>query len=157
MIGAALETGLVYAVHGAAWAIAVRRVGFHPAVTVLGLAMCASWAIGEAYAGPTRDVLNIMVDLSTVITLMVCRQHCACGARDRLIALVAQSLIFWRCVHIGGGQYIDHWAFAAVVNCAVLLQLLIAGGLVDVIGRSIDHRLGRLHRGLQRALRVVAS
>jgi hypothetical protein len=145
------ETTAVYAAQLGLWCLAVWRVGCRPSVLALAAAMTASWLVGNALHGTDRDVANALLDLGTILAI----RATSCGARDRQVCAIALALIVWRCVYMAG-PYIDHYPFAVVVNCAVALQLIVAGGMMDGAGRRIDRWVHRLPDRGARAIRYVA-
>lgn len=148
-----METAIVYAAHTALWAMAFHRVGPRPVIAILAASTVLSWTICSLYQGNDRVVMMMMLDLSMIVALRVCHG----GARDRMVAAISLGMIFWRCLHIADGdRYIGFWTYAAAINCAAAAQFLIAGGVADGIGRSIDHWAGHLSHRLQYLLRMVA-
>lgn len=151
-MGTVWETLAVYGLQGLLWFLALYRRGARPCIVVLGLSLAASWWIGEVFAGNDRAVAMILLDLALVLVL----QELHTGAHQRLVAFLAVVCIGIRASY-ASVPYTDRHTYAAALNCAVVLQLLIAGGWCDQWGRSIDDRLDRLHPRLARAVRNVAT
>lgn len=149
-MGTIWETLAVYGLQGLLWFIALWRMGAKPCVVVLGVNLALSWLIGEALAGNDRAVAMIMLDFATVMIM----QEYHAGPHERLVALLAVLCIANRFML---KPYMDQHTYAAALNCAVVLQLLIAGGCIDQWGRSLDHWLDRLGPRLARAVRHVAT
>lgn len=144
---------MVYAIHAALLALALRRVGLQPVTVVLGLCMVSSWFVGTIREDVNRTVGMILLDLTTVLAL----HSSANGGRARMVALISQTMILWRGLHLSiVGSYIDYWTYVAVINVVTAVQFLIGGGLADAVGHWIDDRAGRLSPRLQSALRMVA-
>lgn len=152
-MGTIWETLAVYGLQGLLWFVALWRVGARPCVVVLGVNLFASWIIGEAFIGNDRAVAMILLDLITILTL----QELRTGPHERLVAALALAMIIWRTASYAIIPYTGRHTYAAALNCAVTVQLLIAGGWIDQWGRSLDHRLDRLHPRLARAVRHVAT
>lgn len=152
-MGTVWETLAVYGLQGALWFGALYRFGAKPAVVMLGISLMLSWWLGELLDGNDRKVAMIMVDLVTVLAL----QQMHVGAHERLVAALALLMIAWRGFSHLIAPGMERYAYAVVLNCIVVLQLLIAGGWIDDWGRALDDRLDRLHPRLARALRHVAT
>ena len=152
-MGTVQETLAVYGLQGALWALALWRVGARPCVAVLAGNLACSWWIGEVFAGNDRAVAMIVVDFLTIITL----REFPVGPHEKVVALIALSMILWRAASDVIVPYIGHYTYAVAINCAVIAQLLIAGGLIDEWARRADHWLDRLYPRLARAARNVAT
>lgn len=152
-MGTIWETLAIYGLQGALWFAALWRMGARPCVLALGVNLAVSWCLGEALVDDDRKVAMIMVDLATVLYL----QEKHVSAQERLVAALAVLMITWRGFSHVIDPHLAHYTYAAALNCAVVLQLLIAGGWVDQWGRSLDRRIDRLHPRVARALRHVAT
>ncbi len=152
-MGTIWETLAIYGLQSLLWALALWRVGAVPAVAVLGINLMISWWLGELLEGNDRAVAMIMVDLATVLLL----QEWHVSAHERLVAALAVLMIAWRAASYAIVPYAGRHTYAAALNCAVVLQLLIAGGWIDDWGRSLDRWLDRLHPRVARAVRDVAT
>jgi hypothetical protein len=152
-MGTLSETLAVYGLQGALWALALWRVGARPCVAVLAVNLAASWAIGEAFTGNDRAAAMILLDLGTIMAL----REMPTGAHEKFVALLALAMILWRAASYAVVPYTGRHTYAVVINCAVVAQLLIAGGLIDEWARRAGHWLDSLHPRLARAARHVAS
>jgi ABC-type Co2+ transport system permease subunit len=61
-----------------------------------------------------------------------------CG-RARIIGVIGLAKLVARLTY-ASNPYIDHWTFAAIMNCAFAAQVIVAGGLADGIGCWISDR-----------------
>ena len=147
-----MEQTALYCAHMALWLAAIWRAGGSVSVLVLAVNLSGSWIIGEATTGYDRAVAMILLDLGTILALRAWGE----GARDRLVAALALAMIFWRSTYMAA-PYINQWTYAATINCAVALQLIVCGGLADGLGRSVDSWLSRVWPRGARALRHVAT
>ncbi|NBW09750.1 MAG: hypothetical protein EBR82_17175 [Caulobacteraceae bacterium] len=152
-MGTLQETLAVYGLQGTLWVVALWRVGARPAVAVLAANLALSWWIGELFAGNDRAVAMIVVDLLTIIGL----RELPVGPQEKFVALIALSMILWRTASSVIVPYMGHYTYAVAINCAVIAQLLIAGGLIDEWARRADHWLDSLHPRLARAARNLAA
>lgn len=151
-MGTVWETLAVYGLQGALWFGALYRCGVRPAIVVLFFALPASWWLGELFDGNDRAVAMMLLDYGVVVALL----HMHIGTHERLVALLAQVCIGIRGAYVSV-HYTDHYTYAAALNCAVILQLLIAGGWCDQWGHGIDHWLDRMDPRLARAVRNLAT
>lgn len=142
-------TYLPHVVHLAALALLWRRMG--PLSWLMLSSMACSWIVGYRLGGVDRTVAMILIDLSLILAIRTSIE----GARARLVAAIALCLIVMRASYMGI-PYISHTVYAVIVNSAFILQLLIGGGVADVVGRWIDNRLSRIWPWGARALRYVA-
>lgn len=149
-MGTIWETLAIYGLQGLLWFIALWRMGAKPCVVVLGANLALSWLLGEILAGDDRRLAMMLLDFATV---MIMREYHV-GPHERLVALLAVLCI---AIRLMLKPYINNYTYVASLNCAVVLQLLIAGGCIDQWGRSLDHWLDRLAPRLARAVRHVAT
>lgn len=149
-MGTIWETLAIYGLQELLWFIALWRMGAKASVAVLGVNLALSWIIGEAFEGNDRTIAMILIDFATVMIM----QEMRVTAHERLISALAVLMIAVRLIF---KPYMDHHTYAAALNCAVVLQLLIAGGCIDQWGRSLDRWLHRLDPRLARAVRHVAT
>lgn len=110
-----------------------HRVGFRPSLIILSVAMLAAFLSGLYLGGPSRVVALILVDLCTIFAVKVWHDR----SHDRLVAAVALGSIIWTVAYIKV-PYINYLAYASGLNCAAVMQLLIAGGMADGLGRRIN-------------------
>lgn len=144
MLTAAIYTSMVML-----FVAGIRRVGVRPVLIILALSMASSAAVGATFDGPARIVGFILCDTFTIFAVAAWRDR----DRDRVIGLVSWACIWWSLGY--NNQYMDYAIYAAGLNCAAALQLLIGGGMLDDVGRHIDDWLdSRWPRGA-RALRYV--
>jgi hypothetical protein len=128
-------------------------VGARPSVAVLLPSLALSWWAGEVFAGNERDVANLLIQFAVIAIL----REFPVGPQEKMVSLIALSLIPW---HASGNvivPYLGHYTYAVAINCAVIAQLLIAGGLIDEWARRADHWLDRLHPRLARAARYMVA
>lgn len=136
-------------IHMIALALLWRRLG--NLAWLMFASMVCSWIVGYRLGGIDRIVAMVMLDLSLILAVRALYS----GARARIVAAVSLCLILVRAAYMGG-SYIPHPIYAATINSAFVLQLLIGGGMADVIGVWIDSRLARVWPWGARALRHVA-
>jgi pimeloyl-ACP methyl ester carboxylesterase len=128
------------------------NVGLRPVLFILVGAMVGG-AMATGYLhGPDRVVAFILVDFATIIAVKLWHDR----SRDRLVSAIAILHICFAILYIVG-SYINYWTYAALLNCGAMLQLLIAGGMVDDVGRRIIDRLDRFNPWLGHSLRNVAT
>lgn len=109
-------------------------------VPALAANFAATAAVGHVVTDvPAQDVCMIMADLMLVYVLRFACQ----GWRAYVVGLIVLAGMIWRTVHIGGAP-VGGWIYAATLNAAFAAQLLIAGGVGDVVGGWLGHRAGRL-------------
>lgn len=144
-------TAAIYTTHLMLLIAAFRRAGLRPVLFILAGGMALSWIAGAYLGGPPRIVAHIMLGLFTIFAVKVWHDR----AHDRLVALLAYAGIVWAVVYMVN-PYVDYWTYAAGVNCAAAVQLLIGGGMADDLGRRIDHWLDRAWPWGAGALRSVA-
>jgi hypothetical protein len=147
------ETLAVYGLQALLWFLALARMGAKPCVVVLGLNLALSWVIGEFFTGADRRLAMMLLDYFTILRLLELHP----SPRRKLIATIALTMITWRIAAYVIEPYTGHYVYAVAINCAVITQLLIAGGWIDEWGRRINNRLDHLHPSLARALRYVAT
>lgn len=147
-----METGIVYCAQAALWAVALWRVGVGASVVVLALNVSGSWIVGDALDGYSRATAMNLLDLGLILAM----RAWGSGARDRIIAALALGMIFCRSSYMAA-PYIDRHSYAAALNCAVALQLIVCGGMADGFGQRIDDWLARVWPWGSRALRYVAT
>lgn len=58
--------------------------------------------------------------------------------RARMIGILSAAKLVARTFYISN-PYISHWYFAAAINCGFALQIAIAGGLLDGVGRWVSN------------------
>jgi hypothetical protein len=128
-----------------------HRVGFRPSLIILAVVMLAAFLANMYLGGPSRIVALILIDLCTIFAVNVWhdRKH------DRLVGLIALFGIVWAVAYMVV-PYMNYWTYAAGVNCAAAMQLLIGGGMADDLGRRIDHWLDSVWPRGAHALRSVA-
>lgn len=144
-------TALIYTTHLCLLIAGFYIAGRRPVLFILALAMAVSWVAGAYLGGPARVTGFILLDLFTVFAIRVWHDR----PRDRLVALMSFIGICWAVLYMAV-PYMNYWTYAAGVNCAVAVQLLIGGGMVDDLGRRIDHWLDRAWPWGASALRSVA-
>lgn len=147
------ETLAVYGLQSLLWFLALARMGAKPCVVLLGANLAVSWVMGEVFAGDDRRLAMMLLD---ALTIMALRELQSSG-HDKVVATIALIMIAWRIAAYGIEPYTGHYTYAVAINCAVIAQLLVAGGWIDDWGRSLDHWLDRLHPRVARALRYVAT
>jgi hypothetical protein len=152
-MGTLSETLAVYGLQGTLWAVALWRVGARPCVAVMLPALALSWCAGEVFSGDERAAANILIDLAAIMVL----RELPVGPHEKIVALISLALIPWHASRSVTDPYIGHYTYAVVINCAVVAQLLIAGGLIDEWARRAGHWLDSLHPRLARVARHVAS
>lgn len=151
-MGTVWETLAVYGLQAALWFAALYRRGTPPCVVALAFALPISWLWGEVFIGNDRDVAMMATDLAMMALLM----HFHHDAHQRLVAALALICIGIRAAYVTD-HYTSHYAYAVALNCAVVLQLLIAGGWIDQWGKRLDHWLDRVHPRIANAVRNVAT
>ena len=128
-----------------------HNVGFRPVLITLAFAMFAGFMSGLYLGGASRVIALLLIDLCTIFAVKVWHDR----AHDRLVALIALTSICWAVLYMAV-PYINYWTYAAGVNCAAAMQLLIGGGMADDLGRRINDWLNRLSPRWADALRSVA-
>jgi len=110
------------------------------------LTLLAGWIAASAI-GPTIDDMHRQVPLSVIDALigvtMALLWTAKVDMRAWWIGVIGFAKVGARITYVSG-PYIDHWWFAAAINCALLLQIMVAGGLLDAIGHRLDDMLRRV-------------
>jgi len=143
---------VIYTLHLCLLMAGFYIAGPRPVLFILAGSMAASWVAGAFLGGPDRIVAFILLDLFIVFAISIWRDR----TRDRIVGLVSFLMIGWATAYVGV-SHMDYRTYAAGVNCAAVVQLLIGGGMADDLGRRIDHWLDRIWPSGARALRYVAT
>lgn len=144
-------TAAIYTMHLLLLIAAFWRVKARPVLFILAGGMALSWVAGAYLGGPDRIIAFILIDLATIFAINVWHDR----AHDRVVALIAFTGIVWAVLYMAV-PYINYWTYAAGVNCAAAVQLLIGGGMADDLGRRIDNWIDRAWPRGASALRSMA-
>lgn len=134
----------------AAWA---WRGGCDRILATLALAFAAAAAVGPFLHGMERHVALWLIDAGIVMG-MAAAWTVGDNMRAYAIGLIGLGKIGWR-LAFAAGLDVSHLAFAVAINVAFALQVLVAGGVLDELGRWIDDRLRVLFPRRYRLLRHV--
>lgn len=109
------------------------------------LVSCFALAVIFASYAPVQErfVLLAILDL-VLVTSMIGPWAILIDRRAQLIGLIGTAKLMARLTY-ASNPYIDHWTFAAAMNCAFAAQIIIAGGMADGIGRWVSD-FGRTNR-----------
>jgi len=118
----------------------VRRGG---ALTwILVTAFAASSLAGPLLHGIDRVAVLATIDAAIVLGMAAVWTH--------TYSMTAYSIGFVGMVKCGlrltyaTNPHMDHYVYAAAINCAFALQVLIAGGYTDALGNRLDGMLRRV-------------
>lgn len=144
-------TAFVYTLHLALLIAGFGVAGCRPVLFILAAAMAGTWVAGAYLGGAERIVAFMLIDLCCIFAIAIWRDR----KRDRLVGLVSLILIGWAVAYTSV-SHMDYHTYAIGVNSAVVVQLLIGGGMADDLGRRIDNWLSRAWPGGARLVRSVA-
>jgi hypothetical protein len=145
-----VTTTLVVALLAALQAVAIWR---KPDQVTWILVAC--FAVAVIVAGnvplPERFTVLALIDYA-LVAAMIGPWAVTHSRRAQIIGVIGLVKLVARLTY-ASHPYMDHWTFAAVMNCAFAAQVIVAGGLADGIGRWLsDHcwfgrsRAAGLHR-----------
>jgi hypothetical protein len=149
-----MTTLAIFALQGALILIALWRSKADRIVLVL----LTAWVIASVL-GPLQSDVARQPALSTIDALVGVAMTLLWSAADDFrawwVGLIAWVKVALRLSYVIS-PYMDHWYFAAILNCALLAQTVIAGGFTDAIGHRLDDMLRRffprrhslLHNGM---------
>lgn len=137
-----METAITFGLQGFLIVLALFRGKADRIVLVL----LAGWVLASA-VGPLQNAMQRQVPLSVIDALIGVAMALLWTAADDMrawwVGVIGFANVGARLTYISG-PYIDHWWFAAALNCALFLQITIAGGLLDAVGHRLDDLLRRL-------------
>lgn len=131
----------------------VMRGGCDRIIVALFAAYAVSISVGPALHGMERHVLMWVIDAAIVFG-MASMWTARDDMRAYSVGLLGLFQIGWR-LAFATGLDVSHLAFAVAINIAVALQILAAGGVIDVVGHWLDDRLRLLFPRRYRLLRNV--
>jgi len=147
-----METAAIYAAHLALLIAGIVRLGNRPVLMILAGAMAASWIAGFTLGGPSRVAAFILIDFTVLIANEVFRDC----KRDRSVGLVSLLSMIWATLY-AIGSYTEYRTLATGLNAAVVVQLLIGGGMADELAGRCDDWLDRHWPWGARAMRYVVA
>lgn len=133
-----MQMTLIYIGFGALLFWAWRRSGDR-VVCTLAAAFIASLLLGLLSRSLERQVASIMAELAVVYGM---RFWCY-GRRAYFVGLTGFFVIGIRLSYMSG-LHVNHSLFAAAVNAAFAVQVVISGGGADGVGRLFDDWLLRV-------------
>lgn len=99
--------------------------------------LVACFAVAVIVAGhlPVTERFTALALLDYVlVAAMIGPWAVSIDRRAQVIGLLGLGKLVARLTY-AGNPYIDHWTFAAVMNCAFAAQVIVAGGMADGVGR----------------------
>lgn len=103
-------------------------------------------------SGPDEVVGFIVISYIALIANEASRH----SVRDRPVSLICLVSIACSVFYAAGGL-MTYWVYVAVLNCALAMQILVAGGMIDFLARRFDDWLCRVWPWGSRAVRFLAA
>ena len=117
----------------------VWRGGCDKVLAVLAAAFLAAIVGGPMLHGADRHVLLGVIDYAIVFAMLgIWTVHGS--MRAYCVGIIGLGKLMIRTAFYGA-PFASHYTFAVVVNLAFALQVVAAGGLLDVMGRWIDRAM----------------
>ena len=131
-------TALVVALLAALQAVAIWR---RPDQVTWILVACFAVAVIVAGNVPLPERFTVLALLDyALVAAMIGPWAVTHSRRAQIIGAIGLLKLLGRLTY-ASHPYMDHWTFAAVMNCAFAVQVIVAGGMADGIGRWLsDHR-----------------
>jgi hypothetical protein len=145
-------TALTYSALVIMAALAMLRDKGWASTTLVACFALSAWLGPKIKAQPDHDAVMIILDLAVVYGM---RLWCS-GPRAYAIGVIGLSAIVLRTMHIGGLD-IGKFSYALAINGALAIQLLIAGGFADGVGRWLGGGVNRVMPRVAGLFRHVAG
>lgn len=136
-----MTTLAIFALQGAAIIAALWYSKADRIVVALLIAWAVASVVGPLQSGVARQPALCVIEAMTAVS-MTLLWSAANNFRAYWVGLIAWSKVGLRLYYLTN-PYIDHWWFAATLNCALIAQVVIAGGFADAIGHRMDDLLRR--------------
>lgn len=134
---------LVFAIQGALLALALWRGKHDRIVMVLCVAFCVSSVMGPSIdEGTKRDAALAVID-SLIVLGMALLWTVHDDMRAWFIGVVGMGKVAVRMAHVTD-PHMDHLIYASVINCALVAQIVAAGGFADAVGYRLDDLFRRI-------------
>jgi hypothetical protein len=123
-------------------------------VATLAAGLLASFVLWQAQVWPPMPAIATIDGLTCVVMLLLWSKYQS--TRARLVGFIGipkgiATVAAWSAISADPGSF--SLAYAVFINVAFLVQVLIAGGFTDAIGRWLDDRLTSLSPVRWRLLR----
>jgi hypothetical protein len=135
---------------GLAWA---WRGGSDALIYVLAGGFAISAFFAPFLHGMDRHVLLWLID-AAIVAGMGALWTVKVDMRAYTVGLIGLGKIGWRLAY-SSGLDVSHWTFAAAINAGFAMQVIVAGGMLDVAGHWLDDWLRVLLPRRYRLLRNV--
>lgn len=132
----------VFVLQGALLCLALARGRHDRIVMALFAAYVAATLLGPHLEGSQRDAALAVID-SLICVSMLLLWTAKDDMRAWIIGIIGLGKVGLRMAHVSD-PYMDHFAYASVLNCALLAQIISAGGFADAIGVRLDGLLRRV-------------
>ena len=150
-----MQTAIVDAILGGLVLVALfHRPG--KIATVVASTFIGAISLGPLLSGVSQEAFLALMDYAVVFSMLVIWTK-----RDDMRAYAIGAIGLTKIVFAFafsptvGFLHVGNWGFAAALNCAFAVQVLIAGGMIDALGHRLDdllrHHMPRRYRLLRNA------
>lgn len=132
----------VFVLQGVLLCIALARGKHDRIVMVLFAAYVASSLLGPSLEGTQRATALGVID-ALIVAGMALLWTVRDDMRAWTIGIIGTGKVGLRLAYVTD-PYMDHLVYASLVNCALLAQIIAAGGYADAIGVRLDGLFRRI-------------